>query len=133
MNGVRVAVRVASVDCWSCGAEFHIVPSVELATGTASVECCVSDFTAYPHLISAVQASLPNDLQVGVLKARVSQTWGRSYISNGCFHCDALYGQHYEIHARYNEVIAAVFQGMPSEDWKAMAQALEDSEDGHLI
>jgi len=133
MSEIRVSVRVAPVDCWICGAEFHIVPSVKLATDTASAECYVSDFTAYPHLISAVQASLPYDLQVGALKERVSQTLGRSYISNGCFHCDALYGQHYEIHARYDEVVAAVFEGMPSEDWKAMAQALEDSEDGHLI
>jgi competence protein CoiA len=133
MESVKVSVRIAPVYCWSCGAEFHIVPSVELATDGESVECSVSDFTAYPHLVAAIQASLPGELKVGALKARHSQMRGRSYISNGCFHCDALFGDHYEIHARYDEEVAAVFEGVPSKDWREMARALMESEDNHLI
>lgn len=111
MNAVRVTVRVTSVDCWSCGAEFKIVPSIELIRADSKLECCVSDFTDYPELIAEVEANLPQDVEVGQLKLRNSQIRARSYISNGCYHCDALYGQHYEIHARYVEEDAASFEG----------------------
>jgi competence protein CoiA len=57
----------------------------------------------------------------------------RSYTSNGCYHCDALYGQHYEIHARYVEEDAASFEGAARDKWQAVVEALEASEDGHLI
>lgn len=59
--------------------------------------------------------------------------WARSYISNGCYHCGALYGQHYEIHARYGEEDATSFEGTARDEWQAMVEALEASEDGHLI
>lgn len=74
MSNVTVSVRVAPVYCGDCGAEFHIVPSIESATEGKSVECGVSDFTAFQHLIFAVQGSLPGHLQVGALKVRFSKT-----------------------------------------------------------
>ncbi|MCW2410391.1 MULTISPECIES: hypothetical protein [unclassified Sphingobium] len=128
-----MTVRVASVDCWSCGAEFKIVPSIKLVRGDLKLECCVSDFTDYLDLIGEIQANLPADADIGQLKSRYSQTWGRSYISNGCHHCDALYGQHYEIHARYSEEDVASFEGAARDQWQAVVEALEASEDGHLI
>lgn len=133
MSAVRVTVRVAPVDCWSCGAEFKIVPSIELVRNGSKLECCVSDFTDYPDLIQEVQENLPRDAEVGQLKSRYSQMRARSYTSNGCYHCDALYGQHYEIHARYVEEDAASFEGAARDKWQAMVEALETSEDGHLI
>ena len=133
MSEVRVTVRVAPVDCWNCGAEFKIVPSIELIRNGSKLECRVSDFTDYPELISEVQANLPQDLEVGQLKSRYSQMQAHSYTSNGCYHCDALYGQHYEIHARYGEEDATSFEGAARDKWRAMVEALEASEDGHLI
>ena len=75
----------------------------------------------------------PRDAKVGQLKLRYSRMWARSYTSNGCYHWDALYGQHYEIHARYVEEEAASFEGAARDKWQAMVEALEASEDGHLI
>jgi len=135
MSEITVIVRVAPVDCWSCGAEFKIVPSIELASRGSKLECCVSDFTEYPELIDEIQASLPPgmEMEVGQLKLRYSQTLARSYTSNGCYHCDALYGQHYEIHARHREMHVISFKGGARKRWLAMVEALETSEDGHLI
>jgi competence protein CoiA len=133
MNEVRVTVRVAPVDCWSCGAEFKIVPSIEFVANGSKLECCVSDFTDYPELISEVHANLPADAEIGQLKSRYSKTWARYYTSNGCYHCDALYGQHYEIHARYDEKDAVSFESAAANKWRAMIEAIEASEDGHLI
>jgi competence protein CoiA len=132
MSEVTVSVRVALVDCWSCGAEYRIVPSIAVASGHAFVECSVADFSAFPRLITAVQDSLPIGLEVGAIKRRYSCTLERSYVSNGCFHCDALHGRSYEIHARYDEELAAEFIGEPAAPWLAMVAALEASEDGHL-
>lgn len=109
------------------------MPSIELVRNGSKLECCVSDFTDYPELISEVQANLPRHTEVGQLKSRHSQTWARSYTSNGCYHCDALYGPHFEIHARYVEEDAAWFEGAARDKWQEMFEALEASEDGHLI
>lgn len=73
MSAVRVTVRIAPVDCWSCGAEFKIVPSIELVRNGSKLECCVSDFTDYPDLIQEVQENLPGDAEVGQLKSRYTQ------------------------------------------------------------
>lgn len=47
-------------------------------------------------LLSWAAQLVPEDVrrreQVGVIKARFSRTAERSYVSNGCFHCDALQG-----------------------------------------
>lgn len=109
------------------------MPSIELVRNGSKLECCVSDFTEYPELIQEIQANLPLEAEVGQLKSRYSHTWARSYTSNGCCHCDALYGQHYEIHARYVEKDAASFEGADRHKWQEMVEALEASEDGHLI
>jgi hypothetical protein len=65
MRVVRDTARVASVDGWSCGAEFKIAPSIELIGVGSKLECCVSDFTDYSKLIGEVQANLPGDVEVG--------------------------------------------------------------------
>lgn len=109
MKTVGVEVRVAPVDCWSCGAETRVVSSIELSTDDASAECSVADFTIYPHLIDEVRARLSDEPNIGPLKERYSKMLGRSYMSNGCSHCDALFGQHYEIHARYDEAPVVTF------------------------
>jgi hypothetical protein len=62
MREVSVTVRIAAVDCWSCGAEFKIVPSIELARNGSKLECCVSDFTGYPELISEISKFQLHDI-----------------------------------------------------------------------
>lgn len=121
------------MDCWSCGAETSLISSIALTRGNANVECSVSDFTGYPHLIGQIQMSLPGKIDMGPLKLRHSKTLARSYMSNGCAHCDALFGQHFEIHTRYDETPASEFLGQGSDGWDAMLDELLNSEDGHLF
>jgi competence protein CoiA len=133
MGDLAVLVRTAPVDCWSCGAETTIISSIELSRGEDSAECSVSDFTDYPQLIDPIQKSLPGEIDMGPLKLRHSKTLARSYMSNGCAHCDALFGQHFEIHTRYDETQASKFVAQGSEGWDAMLDDLLTSEDGHLF
>jgi competence protein CoiA len=133
MEKVLVKVRVAPTDCWACGAETNIVSSVELSLGDAREECSIVDFTDYEHLVPMIVSHLPSDAGAGTLKSRRSNTLDKSYISNGCRHCDAIYGQHYEIHTRYDEATVAEFLAQASDGWAEMLQAIAASEDGHLF
>lgn len=96
-----------------------------------------------PEIISAVQKfvmSNPNkQLKIGKIKIRSSKTDERSYMSFGCFYCDALFGNVflYEIKFReariYNisytafetEVLADISFDEPHNHW-----CYPDSEDG---
>jgi competence protein CoiA len=80
-----------------------------------------------------IVSHLPSDAGAGTLKSRRSNTLDKSYISNGCRHCDAIYGQHYEIHTRYDEATVAEFLAQASDGWAEMLQAIAASEDGHLF
>jgi competence protein CoiA len=51
---------------------------------------------------------------------------GRGYISNGCVRCGRRQGQHYEIHARYDEQVACSFPLQISEEWRSVIQAQYD-------
>ncbi|MBN9505354.1 MAG: hypothetical protein J0I69_04945 [Altererythrobacter sp.] len=133
MEEVVVNVRTAPVDCWSCGAETSIVSSIELSRGETSAPCSISDFTAYPRLVEPVRTALRDKVEIGDLKMRHSKTLARSYVSNGCAHCDALFGQHFEIHARYGEIEAARFAASAADGWGALLDALLASDDGHLF
>lgn len=100
---ISITLRTAPVDCWSCGCETEIVSSLSLENGEHNLECSVADFTDYAHLLSILQEEASQRASVGLLKLRYSATMKQEYANNGCSHCDALFGQHYEIHTRYDE------------------------------
>lgn len=133
MEEVLVLIRTAPTDCWSCGAETNIVSSIELSRGDANAECSVADFTDYPQLVRSIEESLKGKVDIGSLKARYSGTLAHSYMSNGCAHCDALFGQHFEIHTRYDEKVASEFVAAGTDGWSLMLDELLASEDGHLF
>ena len=134
MNGVLVSVRTAPVDCWSCHAKSRIISSIELSSGDRKAECSIADFTAYPTLVDRISAQLAAaGANTGVLKRRYSNTRDQACMSNGCERCDALFGSHFEIHARYDEEIACAFEVDSGDDWSNMLNALIASPDGGLF
>ena len=55
--------------------------------------------TDEPSALAFAAAYLPvGTLQVGEIKERSSRTAGETYLSNGCFHCDALLGNFFLFH-----------------------------------
>jgi competence protein CoiA len=124
MHNISVIVRVASVDCWSCGAEGELISSLLLSRGVDSLECSVSDLTGYPQLGAEIMESIANKAVTGVLKPRFSGTLQRTYMSNGCAHCDALFGQSYEIHTRCEERDVAAFAPDAGWIWNDVLDAL---------
>jgi competence protein CoiA len=133
MERISIQIRVAPTDCWSCGAETTIVSSIQLMLGETRVECAVADFTAFPALIEPIKQQIAGSENVSEIKMRFSKTLERSYMSNGCSHCDALFGQHFELHLRYSERTIAELSQPADKDWWTMMSDLRSSEDGHLF
>ncbi|ATI79841.1 hypothetical protein [Sphingobium yanoikuyae] len=130
---VAINIFVAPSQCWSCGAETSIVTNLMIDRAGERTEFCVGDLTDYRELAGEIATQIPPELGVGAIKMRPSATMGRAYMSNGCAHCDAIFGMHYEIHARYNERHALTISSASATAWMDLVEALIASEDGHLI
>lgn len=100
----QVEIFVTALHCWSCGAEAQIISDVGVVVGPNKFRFSVSDFDGHLALFDLIRRRLPNNLQIGAVKQRFSQAQGRSYLSNGCFHCDALFGQFHEHEFWYSGV-----------------------------
>ena len=62
--------------------------------------------TDEPAALAFAAAHLPvGASQVGEIKERASRTAGETYLSNGCFHCDALLGNFFLFHEELLEVL----------------------------
>jgi competence protein CoiA len=133
MGNLTVIIRTAPTSCWSCGAETTIISSLLLTRAEDEAECAVADFTEYPALIDEVKRAISDRNDVGEVKPRPSKTLARAYMSNGCYHCDALFGQHFEIHTRYHELDAARLIVPASGQWAEIFRRLLVAEDGHLF
>lgn len=132
-NQIIIQVRVAPCECWSCQKQSQMVSSIRLTSGENSIECSVTDLGDYSELVDEIRFGVPLEIRLGALKTRFSRTLGRSYMSNGCAHCDALFGAHYEIHTRYDEHAVPEFVGKAQPEWQRLFDALQASEDGHLL
>lgn len=124
MDTISIIVRAAPIDCWSCGAEGELISSLLLSRGADSLECSVLDLTSHPQLATEIMESIIGKSVTGTLKLRFSGALQRTYMSNGCAHCDALFGQSYEIHTRYEERDVAVFAPDPAGTWNDLLNAL---------
>ncbi|WP_339343566.1 hypothetical protein [uncultured Psychrobacter sp.] len=91
-----------SRDCWKCKKATTIVAGVryyENPYGLYDVQVPNFDFTVrdVPLAdINIINQQLAGRLRFGTLKPRYSKTLNESYMSNGCFHCDALLGAFFE-------------------------------------
>lgn len=86
--------------CWNCDKPQH------LYTVKTSIKSeCGNDMTGpwdeenidiHPEIISAVseiqKSKSDSDFKIGEVKMRYSKTMEDSYLSHGCYHCDALFG-----------------------------------------
>jgi competence protein CoiA len=121
-------VMAANTSCWKCGGETRTVLGVELQTekmfpGFGNVRVDIGAIDALGELGPQwVQTFLPAELlkkwRVGEIKIRQSKAAGEAYLSNGCVHCDALYGRHFYPELWYD--VAPLFEiRVPVEPWMA--------------
>lgn len=90
-NGVIVGVFGIMYKCWKCGRNAP-------AATTIRCETFGEGFIAYDdetNLRYAKELLVLADDRLGCsIKPRYSKTLGRSYLSNGCCYCDALFGNY---------------------------------------
>lgn len=130
---ITLSIRVAPTECWDCGCVIGIVTALRLERAGNSIDCSIADLTRFPELVSEIESSIPADADVGPLKPRFSGTRNDTYMSNGCKHCGAIFGNFYEFGIRYQELEVALLSPAKDARWGALFDALEASEGGHLF
>lgn len=122
-----VSVKSALIDCWhrSCGKKTRIVTVIDVTFGPHVCMFSVPDMGKHPNLLQTVLKRLPRNLGIGQIKRRYSRTQKRSYMSNGCVHCDRLMGEIFahEVWDLNEEIIA--FPIRISKEWKAAIEGHE--------
>ena len=115
-----VSIRAGYTECWhrACGARTRIITGIDVAFGPNECKFSISEIGEHPELLGIVRSRLPEDLGIGTIKRRFSKTQERSYVSNGCVRCDRLFGEHFEIDARFDEDTICVFPIRISQQWQ---------------
>lgn len=85
---VEVPILGLAEDCWKCGKETMAVVGVYHDDTLLPYDAPLGEaLAALPDVVARLE-----ELGVGPIKRRWSQTAGSSYWSNGCRHCDVLLG-----------------------------------------
>jgi competence protein CoiA len=113
-----VSVRAGSLSCWSCGADTRIVTGIDVAFGPNELGFTIPEIGNQAEPLDSILSRLPGDLEIGRIKPRFSKTQGRTYVSNGCFHCDALIGEFYEHDAWDEQQTLAAFSIRINKPWQ---------------
>ncbi|MGQ5524142.1 competence protein CoiA [Chitinimonas sp. PSY-7] len=118
--GQRIPMMVSTVEiaCWQCKQQTRTVLEVEFGMaarlpGYENISAQLYDFERLDDGGAFLAAAFPKKLLwqhgIGVIKRRYSRTAGKSYLSNGCFHCDVLQGrffdQEYKLEAKLTYTI----------------------------
>lgn len=77
---------------------------------------------ACPFVHCGEQLCIRTDPRLGKLKKRYSKTLQQEYLSNGCYRCDSLIGQHFEFGVWYSDEVVSSFPVIISGDWKKMIE-----------
>jgi len=128
--GARGAIRILSgvLECWKCREQTRIITFIEVLVGPHRCQFRVPELNDFPDLLTSCQERIPTASRVGILKSRFSRALKQSYMSNGCYFCDALVGQFFERDAWYVESsILAEFETTISERWLEALQSDGDN------
>jgi hypothetical protein len=92
----HVALWGNEAECWSCHRSARVITSIAVAYGPFSCQFSIPEITNFPAVFEIVRGRLPPTFAGVAIKPRYSKTQERTYLSNGCIHCDALFGQFFE-------------------------------------
>jgi len=123
----RVSIHSGVLDCWnsSCRARTRIITFIEVLVGPHRCQFTVPSLSDFPDLLASCQERTPRASLVGAIKPRYSQTQEQSYISNGCYRCDALIGEFFEHDAwDVESATLAEFKIVISERWLEAIESL---------
>jgi hypothetical protein len=83
--------------CWKCKREVQIIVGIMLSDTAGHMAAFGSVLN--DEIANFIAANMPAEVlhksRIGNLERRFSKSLGKEYISNGCFHCGALFGKHF--------------------------------------
>ena len=121
-----VEVRCGNLDCWKCGAETLIVTGLDISIGPHRLSATIPDLGNCPDLVRRTLQAIPAQASLGRIMHRNSREAGSRYLSNGCAHCGALIGAHYEYQAWDHQDVVARFRTVVDERMRQLAIDLGD-------
>jgi competence protein CoiA len=125
----QVSLWANDVECWSCHRQSRVITRITLEYGPYSWGFMVPDLTDHREVFDIVRARLPTEFKGTAIKDRYSRMQERSYLSNGCGHCDALFGEFFEIDYRDGETKVGDFVTSADAPWcRAIAEQYEDAQ-----
>lgn len=110
----KIIIAFFEIACWKCKKNQHLYAvsqgdEVEASCGESialgSIETLFNtELDKHPEVYKAVksicQSAEGKHLKVGQLKQRYSKTVKESYLSHGCYYCDALFGDFFLLHEK---------------------------------
>jgi len=121
-----VEVRCGNLDCWKCGAETQIITGLDISIGPHKLSATIPDLGNCPDLVRRTLQAIPAQASLGRIMHRNSREAGFRYLSNGCAHCGALIGAHYEYQAWDRQDVVARFPTVVDERMRQLAIDLGD-------
>ena len=107
-DSVQVVLFGLPYSCWRCGAvSTALVALGEEGAGFIGDDLLICDDA---QVLAFADRLVGDELRqlgpVGAIKARYSKTVGHAYLSNGCAHCDAIFGEFPLFHEEVPQVLA---------------------------
>lgn len=126
-----LSVQAGTAPCWSCGAFTRVLTDFKVEVGPHDFSFAVADTEDALSLFEPLYGRLRSEYaDIGVIKRRYSKTVGGSYLSNGCAHCDAIFGQHFEYEAYDDRETLLTTQFPLNERWRRFLKHQEDDRTG---
>ena len=111
---IPIQISIAAAECWKCKKSTNLIMSIafqasELFKNHPNFSTDIYHFDSdigMPLLRKMLPDAALKSHNIGFVKRRYSKTVGASYLSNGCFHCDALQGSFFDHNYYYNQAPA---------------------------
>ncbi len=116
-----VGVRCGNMDCYKCGAETLIITGLDIDIGPHKLSATISELDNCPDLVRQALQLIPAHISLGRITHRYSREAGSRYLSNGCAHCGALIGAHYEYQAWNQQDVVARFRTVVDDRMRQLA------------
>ena len=89
---VETGLVTLEVPCWRCKKTTQVVAGLEVKNQTKTFKKFYDFKEVSETILSMISPNLQEKYKIGIIKKRYSKTMQQQYLSNGCYYCDAIYG-----------------------------------------
>ena len=89
---VESGLITIGVNCWRCKRDIQVIAGIEVKSKVNKFKKFYYFDEVSNTIVSMITPSLQQKHKIGIIKKRYSKTMQQQYLSNGCYYCDAIYG-----------------------------------------